>query len=238
MRHRTIGTSAVILIMGMAALVGCGHEAPTAEPAPQPPTSVDNSPAPDQPPIDNASPVSLRVYSPGKEGTPLINSAKSSWQALGLQTDGAIEVPPEPTPLKLGWYCPGRVDIAAHKQLPDGNCEAPVPGSVGPAVIIGHINGDGHDGVFRHLDQVKKNDIVDVGRSDGKLVRFVIYETGMPVKTEFPTAKIYGNTDGPEIRLISCGGRLDPRYNEGVQYHRYIDQVIAWGKLAPEQPGQ
>lgn len=238
MQHRTIATSAVSLILGLAALGGCGSPATTDQtPAPM---ITNNDPAPDQPPIDNGSPVSLRVYAPGKEGTPLISSTKSTWEPLGLQDDGSIEVPPEPTPLKLGWYCPGRVDNSTKivKRLTDGNCAAPVPGSLGPAVVIGHINGDGHDGVFRHLDQVKVNDVIDVGRNDGKIVRFVVSETGMPVKTAFPTDKIYGNTAGPEIRLISCGGRLDPRYAEGVQFHRYIDQVIVWGKLSPEQPRQ
>jgi len=234
MIRRTITAGAATLILGLAALAGCGS--PAAPDAAPPELGIPVNPLPGTGQFDNATPVSLRVYHPGKEGTPTIASTRSTWVPLGLQASGEIQVPAEKTPQVLGWYCPGRVAGTTH--LPNGNCMAPVPGAMGPAVVIGHINGDGHDGVFRHLDQVKKGDVIDVGMNTGKIVRFVASDAGMPAKTAFPSDKVYGNTDTPEIRLISCGGRLDPRYNEGVQYHRYIDQVIVWGRLAPDQPKQ
>ncbi|MGI9063884.1 MAG: sortase domain-containing protein [Pseudonocardiaceae bacterium] len=46
----------------------------------------------------------------------------------------------------------------------------PVPGEVGPAVILGHVNG-GEDGVFVRLHELGPGDEVDVVRADGTTAR-------------------------------------------------------------------
>ena len=65
-------------------------------------------------------------------------SASSSLISLGKKPDGELEVPPLVNPKQASWY--------------DGS---PSPGTLGPAVILGHINGDGKPGIFYKLKDVK-----------------------------------------------------------------------------------
>ena len=44
-------------------------------------------------------------------------------------------------------------------------------------------------------------------------------------KERFPTAQVYSDTRGPEIRLVTCGGDLDR------QASSYLSNVIAYGTL-------
>ncbi|MDQ4130605.1 MAG: class F sortase, partial [Actinomycetota bacterium] len=43
-------------------------------------------------------------------------------------------------------------------------------------------------------------------------------------KEAFPTARVYGNTPGPELRLITCGGVFDSTSGH------YRDNVIVYAK--------
>jgi len=42
-------------------------------------------------------------------------------------------------------------------------------------------------------------------------------------KNQFPTQKVYGNVDRPELRLITCGG---PKTGDG-----YLDNVVVYASL-------
>ncbi|MGQ0481383.1 MAG: sortase domain-containing protein, partial [Pseudonocardia sp.] len=93
------------------------------------------------PPLAAADPVDLRIEA--------IN-ASSTLVPLGLNADQTITVPPLDQPLQASWYRLG-----------------PTPGAAGPAVILGHINGNGQDGIFARLHEVKPGDQVKVSRQDG-----------------------------------------------------------------------
>jgi hypothetical protein len=41
-------------------------------------------------------------------------------------------------------------------------------------------------------------------------------------KARFPTEEVYGTTAGPELRLITCGGRFDRAA------HSYVDNIIVY----------
>lgn len=43
-------------------------------------------------------------------------------------------------------------------------------------------------------------------------------------KDAFPTADVYGNTDAPVLRLITCEGDFDERARS------YSDNVIVWAE--------
>ncbi len=45
-------------------------------------------------------------------------------------------------------------------------------------------------------------------------------------KASFDPTAVYGNTPDAEIRLVTCGGRLD------TSAHSYLDNVVAFGVLA------
>jgi hypothetical protein len=44
-------------------------------------------------------------------------------------------------------------------------------------------------------------------------------------KSVFPTADVYGNTQGPELRLVTCGGDFDQTSGH------YKDNVVVFARL-------
>ncbi|MFD9033346.1 sortase domain-bontaining protein [Streptomyces sp. NPDC059567] len=51
-------------------------------------------------------------------------------------------------------------------------------------------------------------DAIEAGRADGSTTFFEVRETQPVDKKDFPTNKVYGKTDRPELRLITCGGPI------------------------------
>ncbi len=58
-------------------------------------------------------------------------------------------------------------------------------------------------GADRRPDQVLVKD------GDGRTLTFTVYRTQQVAKASCPTEDVYGNTSGPELRLITCGGVFD-----------------------------
>lgn len=122
---------------------------------------------------------------------------------LGLNTDGTLAVPDNT--VDAGWYTGG-----------------PRPGELGPAVIAGHVDSKAGPGVFFRLREVARGAEVRVAYDDGSEVTFVVTEVARYDKGEFPTARVYGDTTEPELRLITCGGTFD----SGSGHYR--DNIIAF----------
>jgi sortase (surface protein transpeptidase) len=141
---------------------------------------------------------------PAEVGIPKLG-VRSSLVELGLNEDQTVQVPPVDTPMQAGWFSGG-----------------PKPGEPGPAVILGHVNGGGHPGVFLRLHELTAGDQIEVTRTDGDTVRFSVRRTVIVPKNQFPTDDVYGDTAGPELRLITCGGSFDKAA------HSYRDQVIVY----------
>jgi Sortase domain len=73
---------------------------------------------------------------------------------------------------------------------------------------------------------VKVGDTAVVTRSDGTSVRFTAYRVERFSKSAFPTGEVYGNTEGPELRLVTCGGDFDR------SAHSYRDNVVVFARMA------
>lgn len=148
-----------------------------------------------------ADPVELRISSIG---------ATSSLVPLGLNADQTISVPPVSRPMQASWYKFG-----------------PPPGAAGPAVVLGHVNGNGQPGIFARLHETKPGDEVTVSRADGSTAIFTITRLEQLSKDGFPTEAIYGDLPGntSELRLITCGGSFDPAARS------YRDNIIAFATL-------
>lgn len=106
-----------------------------------------------------------------------------------------------------------------------------VPGEVGPTVVAGHVDSYRGPGIFFHLDAMKPGDLVTIGRSDGRSVRFRVTDVLIVAKTQFPTVRVYGPTPGAELRLITCGGEFDH------SARRYLRNVVVSGVLDADYPG-
>lgn len=111
---------------------------------------------------------------------------------LGLGPDGALLAPSGERAHQPAWF--------------DGS---PTPGEVGPSVIEGHVTWGGDPSIFFELGALRTGDRVEVDRQDGTTATFEVYDTARFAKDAFPTVAVYGRTDGPELRLITCGGELD-----------------------------
>lgn len=138
-------------------------------------------------------------------------AARSSLIPLALNEDGTVEVPPVERPLQAGWYSLG-----------------PTPGEIGPAVVLGHVDGYQQPGIFYRLHELAPGDGVEISRADGTVVRFVVRKVDQVAKTRFPTDAVYGDTAGPELRLITCGGLFDPTARS------YVDNIIAYATKSEE----
>jgi sortase (surface protein transpeptidase) len=103
---------------------------------------------------------------------------------------------------------------------------APRPGAPGPAVVLGHVNGGGAAGIFARLHELTGGDEVLVRRTDGTTARFTVTRVDQVAKEHFPTEEVYGDTEGPELRLITCGGSFDRDAGS------YRDNVIVYATLA------
>lgn len=109
---------------------------------------------------------------------------------LGLESDGSLEVPSIFS--QTGWWTGG-----------------PEPGQVGPSVIVGHVSSKRGPAVFIDLDKLINGDEVHVDFADGRIETFTVLWSAEYRKSDFPTNLVYGPTDTPTLRLITCGGEID-----------------------------
>lgn len=190
----------LIGLLGLIAGCGASEGAAPVPAAPPPAASTGVAPAPAVDALPPADPVTLRVDA---------IDATSSLVSLGLNPDETVEVPPVSEPMQAGWYRHG-----------------PTPGELGPAVILGHVNGGGQDGIFVRLGDLAPGDEITVDRADGGTAVFTVTEVAQIPKSEFPTEAVYGNTDGAELRLITCGGDFDDDRDS------YRDNIIVYATLS------
>ncbi len=180
---------------------------PISLPAPSIGTNVDSSetapvgPAPESAPV---VPTRVRIPSIG---------VNASMTGLGLNPDRTLEVPENVG--VAGWWT-GRS----------------VPGEVGPSIVVGHIDSRiAGPGVFHQLFRLSAGDTVEFERSDGSIAEFRVTDSERVAKDEFPTERVYGDTDEPTLRLITCGGNFD-RVTRS-----YDDNVIVYAEyLGTREP--
>lgn len=214
---RILSVIAAFLLVGGGAAVATGLLDQTPPP-PAPPASAAGSvsgagtaPAPSTDPSGSTStadpgsrPSSIRIPAIG---------VTSDLTVVGLEKDGSLQVPePGPDYDKAAWFK-----------------GSPVPGAVGPSVIEGHVDGKANGpSVFYRLGNLRPGNKVMVTRRDGSKVTFVVNAVRLYPKDQFPTLKVYGNTRGPELRLITCGGPYDSNRAESG----YTDNVVVFASQA------
>ncbi|WP_028850561.1 class F sortase [Thermocrispum municipale] len=190
------------LVLALAWVSGCSTEPPQNA---GPPAGASTREAP---PVKRAvTNDGMPPSQPVSVSIPRIG-ARSSLEPVGLNADGTVEVPPVTEPMQAAWY--------RH---------SPTPGEVGPSVLLGHVDGGGRPGIFFRLRELKRGDEVIVERQDGSTATFVVQRVQQVRKDEFPTDEVYGDTEAPEIRLITCGGVFDHRVDS------YRDNIIVYGTL-------
>lgn len=145
-----------------------------------------------------APPIGVRIPAIGVEAITL---------PLGLRADGTIDVPSDFA--TTGWWVDG-----------------PEPGEPGPAVILGHVDSRAGPAVFFELRTLEPGDEILVDRADGSVITYIVERLEKHSKESFPTDAVYGSTDEPVLRLITCGGEFDRSVRS------YEDNVIVFAALA------
>ena len=97
-----------------------------------------------------------------------------------------------------------------------------MPGQIGPAVVVGHVDSWQGPGVFWRLHELHAGDPVDVPRSDGTTAHLVVDSVESFDKNAFPSERVYRPTSGPTLRLVTCGGAFD----RGA--HSYVDNIVVF----------
>src|SRR5262249_10839009 len=121
---------------------------------------------------------------------------------------GSIGTPPLSNPNLAGWYRGG-----------------PSPGQLGPAVVVGHVDGPHGESVFYKLAQLKPGQTVYVTLADRHVAMFSIYSVEAYPKNAFPIDRVYHDYSRPGLRLITCGGA----FLGGPT--GYADNVIVYASL-------
>lgn len=150
-----------------------------------------------------ADPAMIRVASLGIEAGTI---------ALGKQPDGSLEVPE--SAYVTGWWTGGAN-----------------PGERGASVIVGHVDSREGPGVFFGLAGVVVGERVTVERVDGSSVHFRVGRVETHPKGAFPTEAVYGHTDAPTLRLVTCAGRFDPAARS------YDDNLIVFADFETDEAG-
>jgi Sortase domain len=175
-------SASVLLVLGLV-LLGRGMAA--GQP-PQPSAADSGLPGaeladlPGAPALPASTPVRIRIPSIGVDA-PLTG--------LGLDAGGHLVTPPVDRPDTAGWYTGG-----------------PTPGVPGPAIIEGHVDSAHGPAVFYGLGALHPGDTVDVDRRDRRTAEFTVDGIEVYPRTGFPDRLVYGRTDNPELRVITCGG--------------------------------
>lgn len=134
---------------------------------------------------------------------------QSTLVGLKVKGDGELEVPDDYD--VAGWHRAGTA-----------------PGDVGPAVVVGHVDSFEGPAVFYRLRELQPGDRVTIERVDGSTVVFEVYGQETVAKDAFPTERVYGATDGPELRLLTCGGAFDEKERS------YTDNVVVYARQVAE----
>ncbi|MFE2326504.1 sortase domain-bontaining protein [Streptomyces sp. NPDC059385] len=157
---------------------------------------------------------------------PEVGSTSAPAPAPDSVSGGATALPPsKPTGMKIdaaGVDVKKMVDLkvdAATGELgvPNADTDADhpgwwtqgvTPGEKGVSVLVAHFDTRHGPALMKDVKKIGLGDLVEVPREDGRTARFKIREIEDVNKKDFPTDKVYGATDRPELRLLTCGGEI------------------------------
>jgi sortase (surface protein transpeptidase) len=190
------GVSAVAIAVALTALLGRS--------SPSVPNAAVLSNAP------SAAQVSIATFSVPRSRPEVLSipalGLKTAVGRLGLQSDGAVEVPT--TIHTVGWFDRGAM-----------------PGQIGSAVILGHVDSYLGPGIFFELKTLKANDVISVTLADGTVTRFRVSRVVQYAKTAFPDKLVFASHGTRSLQLVTCGGPFD----SGTGH--YLANVVVFSNL-------
>ncbi|MFJ8806629.1 class F sortase [Streptomyces sp. NPDC102490] len=197
---------AVALLILAVSLVG-GNDT-SADSARPPLPAHPGTTASSAPPATGAAESALPRSKPVRLLIPEI-SVDAPFTDLAIGDKGQLQPPPAADTNLVGWYAKGVS-----------------PGERGTSIIAGHVDTKTSPAVFARLDQLDKGDKFRVERADGREATFVVDDLETYAKDEFPSERVYGDTQRPEVRLITCAGDYDHKVKD------YTDNLVVFAHLA------
>lgn len=199
---------------GVSVLSAAGHSPPRVEAAGSETSSVFGLPIASVPRQDTVVSRAQQARPPSAPPVEVVLPSigtRSRLVGLRLNRDGTVQVPADYA--VAGWYRDG-----------------PAPGDPGAALILGHVDSTKGPAVFYRLRDLRKGDAVFVRRADGTTARFVVSKLATYPKSRFPAASVYGATDRPELRLITCTGDFANGH--------YVDNLVVFAAEAVSPPAR
>lgn len=158
-------------------------------------------------PDHDSVPVSASILiSPVQIEIPKLN-AKAPVIKVATMPGGELDVPQDPR--VVGWWSAGAKPGAAK----------------GTAILAGHINYAGVQGVLAHIGTLNPGDLVYItGMSNGKQTRMTFKITGVRsyIKQTLPYKQIFDQNSIGRLALVTCGGPFDARTGN------YLDNIVAF----------
>jgi hypothetical protein len=109
----------------------------------------------------------------------------------GVNAENELDVPPDAR--TLVWYRHG-----------------PSPGAPGSAVIAGHLNWRGVNGLFARLADTTVGATITVVYDDGSEQSFTVSTVELVPKPAVSVSGVFARDGEPLLRLVTCGGEFEP----------------------------
>ncbi|MFG2877653.1 sortase domain-bontaining protein [Streptomyces sp. NPDC048337] len=186
-RTRRVLVTAALAATATGTLAACGGAPTGAKLPPDPKVGSTAAPAADTtaPALPRSKPTGMKIDAAGVDAKKMVD----------LKVDpatGELGVPNADTDAdNPGWWT-----------------EGVTPGEKGPSVLVAHFDTKHGPALMKNVKNIKLGDLIEVPREDGKTAKFKIREIEDVNKKDFPTAKVYGDTARPELRLLTCGGEI------------------------------
>lgn len=199
---RRTAVAVTVLAAALLSVAGCAGSDGSAGSAGAPATTASTSPSATATPSASPS-TSPRAKATGPRplpstkpvdvvglSIPAIGVKITELEHLKLMANAELSAPKDPD--LAGWYADG-----------------PVPGTVGPSVIAGHVDSKTGPAVFAKLGNLEAGDKITITLSNGTSAAFTVDKLQRTTKDGFPTEEVYGPTPDAQLRLITCSGPYD-----------------------------
>lgn len=127
--------------------------------------------------------------------------------AADAEKDGTPPVPEEEEADKVAWFQGG-----------------PSPGEQGPALLVGHLDTQEGPAAFAGVGSLKPGAEIRIQRDDRDTVVFTVDSVEQYEKDNYPNERVYGPTQTPQLRLITCGGGF-------TEKDGYDSNIVAFASL-------
>lgn len=132
----------------------------------------------------------------GQNGVPVTSKA------------GEVQVPDLDMPQQVGYYSLGYL-----------------PGQVGSAVLLAHVDGNGMLGAGHDFGKLRAGDTITVDRADGSKLTFTVTKVEVLRKMDISDKALFGPESDAELKLVSCAGKFDHATGQ------YLDNIVVFSTL-------